>query len=70
MGVISVLLVTKENDIIELTCLGVTNFYNANEDKYSDLHYAPKDVILSSIVNHQLSVRKTKNTVGVLYFGG
>lgn len=62
---------TKENDIIGLTGPGgVTKFYIANEKKYSDLHYTPKDVFHPLIVNHQLGVRKTENTVGAHYCFG
>ncbi len=62
---------TKEEDIIGCTGPGgVTAFYLENKDKYSDLKYTPKNVFHPLVVNHQLGVKKTHETVGVHYCFG
>lgn len=62
---------TKEDEIIGCTGPGgITKFHLANKDKYPDLQYTPKNVFHPWIVNHQLGVRKTKETVGAHYCFG
>ena len=62
---------TKEEDIIGCTGPGgITAFYLKNKDKYPELRYTPKNVFHPLIVNHQLGVRKTQETVGAHYCFG
>lgn len=61
----------KEEEIIGCTGPGgVTCFYLTNKDKYPELKYTPKDVFHPWIVNHQLGIKKTKETVGAHYCFG
>ena len=61
----------SEEEIIGCTGPGgITKFYLNNKEKYTELKYTPKNVFHPLIVNHQLGVRKTKETIGAHYCFG
>lgn len=62
---------TSEEEIIGCTGPGgITRFYLANKENYPELKYTPKNVFHPLIVNHQLGVKKTEETVGAHYCFG
>lgn len=62
---------TKEEEIIGCTGPGgITKFYLYNKGKYPELKYTPKNLFHPLIVNHQLGIKKTKETVGAHYCFG
>lgn len=61
----------KGGDIIGCTGPGgITNFYLKNRAKYPELKYTPKNVFHPLIVNHQLGIKKTQETIGAHYCFG
>ena len=62
---------TCEDEIIGCTGPGgITRFYLEHRSEYPDLKYTPKNLFHPLIVNHQLGVKKTSETIGAHYCFG
>ena len=62
---------TREEEIIGCTGPGgITQFYLSNKNKYPELQYTPKILFHPLIVNHQLGIKKTQETIGAHYCFG